>query len=45
MNPFGILIWKWFARKIIALPSFPMFGRRGHMNTTAEKEQETKQED
>ena len=31
MNPRGIEIWKWFARRRIARPSRPRFGRRGHL--------------
>ena len=31
MNPRGIEIWKWFARRRIARPSRPRLGRRGHL--------------
>lgn len=31
MNPLGIEIWKWLARRRIARPSRPRFGLRGHL--------------
>ena len=34
MKPFGILTWKWLARRLIGRPSLPWLGRGGQMKST-----------
>ena len=35
MNPFGMLTWKWLARRAMGFPSRPWSGRRGQTNSPA----------